>query len=157
MPKRKNQQVQETKQKKKKSKRMPACQHSVEIEYWYVLPAIRRELAKSLKELGSLRQKEVADILGISESAVSQYLKGTRAVLELENGEDIEMPEWLVEEITKASQSILDNREDHANFLWQVNHLMNVIRERPRAFLCKIHRTFGKTDENCTVCFHRDS
>jgi ribose 5-phosphate isomerase len=59
--------------KEVKSKRMPTARLPIEIEYWYVLPVLRRELAKSLKEIGQLKQKEIAKILGMSESAVRQY------------------------------------------------------------------------------------
>ena len=49
-----------------------------ELEVWYILPAIRRELTISLKEEG-LKQRQVAEILGVTEAAVSQYIKSKRA------------------------------------------------------------------------------
>ena len=49
-----------------------------EIEVWYILPAIRREIAKHLIDSG-LKQKEVALKLGVTEAAVSQYMKDKRA------------------------------------------------------------------------------
>ena len=45
-----------------------------EIEVWYIIPAVRRELAKSMVKIG-LKQKQIAVTLGITEAAVSQYLK----------------------------------------------------------------------------------
>jgi len=50
-----------------------------EIEVWYVIPALRRELAKALTLKHKLSQKEAAELLGISEAAVSQYIKEKRA------------------------------------------------------------------------------
>jgi len=51
---------------------------SQEIITWKVLPAIRAKLARKLLEQG-LTQREVAEILGLTAPAVSQYLSGKRA------------------------------------------------------------------------------
>ena len=45
-----------------------------------VLPMIRGELARELVERG-LSKKEVAEILGVTVAAISQYTKGKRGVL----------------------------------------------------------------------------
>ena len=49
-----------------------------EIEVWYVLPALRKELCLDLVEAGVSRTK-IAGLLGITEPAVSQYVTGKRA------------------------------------------------------------------------------
>ena len=49
-----------------------------EIEVFYVLPAIRRELAYCLKAQGK-SQKDIAVILGVTGAAVSQYMSSKRA------------------------------------------------------------------------------
>lgn len=137
----------------KKNKRMPVARLPTEVEYWYVLPVIRKELAKNLKETGNLRQKEVADILGISESAVSQYLKGTRAGLENpESGVEIEIPAWIQDEIKASSERILAQKDNRMIFLREMNNIVNVIRSKPTAFLCKVHRAFGYAEKDCIVC-----
>jgi predicted transcriptional regulator len=43
---------------------------------WYVLPAIRSELSKELAKVMS--QKEISEILGITQAAVSQYVSNKR-------------------------------------------------------------------------------
>ena len=58
-----------------------------EIEVWYIIPAIRRELAKNMIEKHGLTQKEAAEKLGLTEAAVSRYVSGKRAYLEMPNGE----------------------------------------------------------------------
>ena len=138
--------------KKDKSKRMPTARLPVELEYWYILPAVRKTLAKNLKELGKLRQKEVADILGISESAVSQYLKGSRAGLELDDGSEIEMPDWLIETIKESTLKIIANKDNRLVFLAEINDILYKIREKPTHFLCKVHRAFGIAEKECTIC-----
>ncbi len=44
---------------------------------WYVLPQIRADIARELTRSGST-QKEVAELLGLTPSAVSQYLHKKR-------------------------------------------------------------------------------
>jgi predicted transcriptional regulator len=43
-----------------------------------ILPALRAEVAKILKEKYNLSQNEIAEILGISQASVSYYLNGLR-------------------------------------------------------------------------------
>ena len=50
-----------------------------EIEVRYILPAIRRDFAKILVKEKEKSQKEAADILDITEAAVSQYIHNKRA------------------------------------------------------------------------------
>lgn len=49
-----------------------------EIEVWYVLPAIRKELASNLVKLGS-SQKDASKLLGVTEACISNYSKYKRA------------------------------------------------------------------------------
>jgi len=50
------------------------CEESV----WYLLPLIRKEFAKSLIKDHGLTQRKAAEKLGITESAVSQYVSKKR-------------------------------------------------------------------------------
>ena len=52
--------------------------YPAELEADLVLPAIRKEICVAAVAQG-LKQKEIAKILGITEAAASQYLKGKRA------------------------------------------------------------------------------
>ena len=51
----------------------PPC----EIVVWYVIPAIRSELAKELLNLG-MKQKDVSELMDITQPAVSQYITDKR-------------------------------------------------------------------------------
>lgn len=44
---------------------------------WYVLPVLRREMARELVGLGK-NQREAAGLLGVTEAAVSQYMAAKR-------------------------------------------------------------------------------
>jgi len=50
-----------------------------EIEAWYIIPAIRREVSKCLIREYKISYERVGNILGVSKAAISQYLKGKRA------------------------------------------------------------------------------
>jgi predicted transcriptional regulator len=57
-----------------------------ELIVWYVLPSIRRELARELVEKHHLSQAEVARRFGVTDAAISQYLKSKRGTSkDLEN------------------------------------------------------------------------
>ena len=51
----------------------PPC----EIVVWYVIPAIRSELAKQLLKLG-MKQKDISELMDITQPAVSQYITDKR-------------------------------------------------------------------------------
>jgi predicted transcriptional regulator len=50
-----------------------------EIEVWYIIPAVRKELAKQLTKKYLLSYEKTGAILGISKAAVSQYISNKRA------------------------------------------------------------------------------
>jgi len=50
-----------------------------EIEVWYIIPAIRKELARQLVSEYKVSYEKVGMSLGISKAAVSQYLSNKRA------------------------------------------------------------------------------
>lgn len=49
-----------------------------ELVVWYVLPAIRKDIAKELVETHNMSQTEVAKRFGVTGAAISQYLKKKR-------------------------------------------------------------------------------
>jgi uncharacterized protein len=55
------------------------CEENV----WYLLPLIRKEFARSLIKDHGLTQRKAAEKLGITESAVSQYVSKKRGDLKV--------------------------------------------------------------------------
>ncbi|MFB6291321.1 MAG: transcriptional regulator [Candidatus Bipolaricaulia bacterium] len=55
-----------------------------EVALWHILPCIRACLARELVEM-DLTQQRVADILGITQAAVSQYIGEKRGKFRTEN------------------------------------------------------------------------
>jgi predicted transcriptional regulator len=73
-----------------------------EIEVWYIIPAIRKELAKILTEEYGLTQEKAANILGVSKAAVCQYLGKKRAI-------NVKFPLGIKKEMTKSAKILVDN------------------------------------------------
>ena len=62
-----------------------------EIAVKSVVPAIKAAIAKELVENHGLKQGQVAELLGISQSAVSKYTRKLRGhVIEIENVEEVQ-------------------------------------------------------------------
>ena len=111
-----------------------------EVEVWYLIPAIRRELAKILLDKGK-NQKEIAEILNLTESAVSQYLKGKRGG---ELGFNVEEKKI----INKYADKILNNKEDVKKLLFELTKELGISEK-----LCEIHKKHDSSvDKNCKIC-----
>ncbi|MBN2228517.1 MAG: hypothetical protein JW779_02915 [Candidatus Thorarchaeota archaeon] len=154
----------ESKQVKKRTWMMPQ-----EVEVWYVLPAIRRELAKILKtkavqrvgEDGKIKerkvtQKEIAKILGVTEPAITQYLlkkKGRRS-----RGDQVIIPEKFIPEIDKSADKMLATFEEGYNIenmfedmTREVNRIIKLMRDD--GAMCDIHRQFSAhVKGDCNAC-----
>jgi predicted transcriptional regulator len=110
-----------------------------EIEVWYVIPAIRCELAKELVKTKS--QKDAARLLGITESAVSQYLKQKRAISHVFNKK-------IMDEL-KISAQHLKTKDDSMK---AIQHMCRLIKQEK--ILCSVHKKHEKTG-TCTICLSR--
>ncbi len=71
---------------------------------WYVLPQIRADLTRELVKQG-LKQKDVAKLLDITPSAVSQYLHKKR-------GNKKKMPPGYNDEIVEISKRLRETADD---------------------------------------------
>ena len=117
-----------------------------EIEVRYILPGIRRELAKTLIKDHKLSQKEAANILGLTEAAISQYRHSKRA-------KEVVFSNEVVNEIRVSADRILaDNSKQRLIAeMYRISSLTTV-----RHILCDIHRSQSKDLANCNVCFDED-
>lgn len=112
-----------------------------ELEVWYLIPALRRELAKIfIKEYG-LKQKKVAECLGITEAAISQYLQSKR-------GNEIKFSEKSMKEIRTAAKEIMDGKGKVINKVYDL-----CVSLRKSKALCEFHRLRDrKIPKNCDIC-----
>lgn len=110
-----------------------------EIEVWYVLPGLRREIAVYLKEQ-NMKQKEIASLLNITESAVSQYLKSKRA-------QTVNFGNSMKKEIQQAASNIKEKPE---SLPLEMQKLLSLVRNSN--LLCETHRQLSDVPENCDIC-----
>ena len=110
-----------------------------EIEVWYVIPAIRRELAKAMAALG-MRQKDIAKCLNLTEPAVSQYLKFKRA-------KDVYFDKDVIKRIETAANRII---KDNKMMMSEVEAVCDIVKKN--GILCKIASKYHELPKNCKIC-----
>ncbi len=117
--------------------------HPQEIEVYFVLPGVRREIANNLVAKG-WSQRQVAQKLAVTEAAVSQYVNDKRAV----NREVVFSPEFrkLVKEVTEKIA------EGETTPYLAIQVLMKEFRKS--GALCEAHKLIDKgcLPERCDVC-----
>ncbi|MFW9907134.1 MAG: transcriptional regulator [Candidatus Thorarchaeota archaeon] len=138
-----------TKRSKRRTWLMPQ-----EVEVWYVLPAIRRELARVMigKEIP---QKQIAQMLGVTEPAVTQYKlnKSKRS-----RGDQVEIPKDMLPELKKSAEVILRAWEERDEGDWvyeimtrEINRIIEVLRDK--GTLCDVHREYcAHVEKECSAC-----
>lgn len=115
-----------------------------EIEVWHILPAMRRELSKAMvNDLGQ-SQRATAKLLGVSEPAVSQYLKAKR-------GKEVKFSKRVIEEIRKSASRIAKDKNLLMAEMKRVCELNEV-----KLIVCEIHRSeCKKLPDGCNICLRR--
>lgn len=114
--------------------------HPQEIEVWYVLPTIRRELARVMIEKGVM-QKDIARILGVTEASISHYQKDKR-------GGKVKLSKGVKEEIERSADIIL---KDQYRLVDEIQRICRIIKKQKE--LCRIHKQFEKMHKTCNICF----
>tara|TARA_Y100000310_G_C20025097_1_gene509219 strand:+ start:114 stop:527 length:414 start_codon:yes stop_codon:yes gene_type:complete len=107
-----------------------------EIEVFYVIPALKRYLAVSMKYKG-MKQKKIAELLSIKDATVSQYLSDKR-------GNKIQFEENILKEVDVSASLI----KDKISFLREMQRLLRVIKDTRE--ICRIHKQLSDIPEECT-------
>jgi len=108
-----------------------------EIEVFYIIPTIRKYIAISLKKQG-LKQKDIADIMMINTSAISQYSSTKR-------GNKIKLNSKIQKEIENSCKNI----KDPMTYIKETQKILRYIREN---FICDIHKQISKVPKECKSC-----
>jgi predicted transcriptional regulator len=112
-----------------------------EIEVWYLIPALRRELAGIFIKRHGMSQKKAANLLRITESAISQYLKSKR-------GNGLKFSRNDLAAIKRAANEILNGR-DSMRIIYEL-----CVKLRKSKVICEIHRSRNKgIEKSCNICF----
>ncbi len=115
-----------------------------EIEVRYILPAIRRELARIFIEEHKLNQKEAAKMLGLTEAAISQYQHFKRA-------KEVVFSNDVIDEISASAKKIIAEKASKQRLIAEMYRISGLTKVRH--ILCDIHRAQSKELDNCNVCF----
>jgi len=111
-----------------------------------VLPAMRAMVAKELIEVHDLKQVKVAQLLGITQGAVSQYMRGERGVALNLKGLDIKT---LISSIALQLKSGKSSQQEIVSRFCEVCSLI-----RGKGLMCDLHKTFDYSfdTKDCRVC-----
>ena len=113
-----------------------------EIEVWYLIPALRRELARIFIENYGLSQKKAAKILGITDAAISQYLSSKR-------GSEVKFSREEIEKIKKIAKEIINNEAEVMKKIYGLS-----VSLRGSKAICNIHKSHdGDVEKDCDICF----
>ena len=108
-----------------------------EVEVWYLIPAIRRELARLLTKKHGLSYDKAGNALGISKAAISQYNKNKRA-------SNVILNEKVLKEVEKAAEIITKDKEKTVK---EILRILRFMRDKKIPFeFCKGGR---HTHEEC--------
>jgi hypothetical protein len=111
-----------------------------EVQVWFILPAVRRQIAINLKKEG-LKQKEIAIVLNLTESAVSQYLKKKR-------GDDVAFSPEINKEISASAELIA---KDKKTLCVEIQRILKKIKDT--RFICSVCHDYTHTAEECEICY----
>ena len=113
-----------------------------EIEVWYLIPALRRELAISFIKDYGLNQKKAAEILGITDAAISQYIS-------LKRGNEIKFSKDEMNSIKKTAGEIVKNPSNVTGNIYKLS-----VSLRKSKAICGIHLSQDKSlGKDCDICF----
>ena len=111
-----------------------------EVEVWYIIPALKRKIARCLVRKYKLSQKKTSDLLELTEGAVSQYINNKRA-------KDIHLGCELAKDVEKSAGLI---QEEKSNINIEIQKLLKLCYKK--GVLCKIHKQHQKLPEKCNFC-----
>ena len=116
----------------------PPC----EIVVWYVIPTIRSELAKELLNLG-MKQKEISELLDITQPAVSQYISDKR-------GHGIKFNDETQNLIREFAKGLVEEKYNQRDIIPHVCQICKKVKTDE--ILCQLHKEKGRMPTDCDAC-----
>lgn len=116
----------------------PPC----EMVVWYVIPAIRSELAKDLLKLG-MKQKDISELMDITQPAVSQYLTDKR-------GSGIQFNDDVKELISGFANDLYNGNAGKSDIISRTCFICKKIKTED--ILCQLHHEKGDIPADCKAC-----
>jgi uncharacterized protein len=116
-----------------------------ELVVWKILPAVKSRLARKLKDKG-MKQKDIAEMLDITEAAVSQYLSGKRA-------KDFKIPESSEPMLDVVSEAIGQGKNQDV-LMYGICQICRDIRTKGHA--CEECKSDSNISDNCALCMKNE-
>jgi predicted transcriptional regulator len=116
-----------------------------------VLPVIRAMLAKELMAEYHLKQREVAEMLKVSQPAISLYGRKMRGrAINLEKDDDIG------KQVRSFAKVLAENHLSRRSLISKYCEICKTVRAK--GLLCELHKTFDPTIdiETCEICYTKD-
>lgn len=103
-----------------------------EIEVWYIIPKIRKEMALIFVNEYKLSYEKTGDILGISKAAVSQYISNKRA-------NKIKLSLEIMKEIGVSVKNVHDKK---TNGLMEIERILELMKKTKCS--CEVCKQYNK-------------
>jgi len=103
-----------------------------EIEVWYIIPAIRKELSKILTKKYGMTFEKAGHCLGISKAAISQYLKNKRA-------NSVKLNSEIKKEIEKSAKIISKNENKAVGEIMKILNMIKITK-----CMCRICKKYNR-------------
>ena len=118
-----------------------------EIESKTLIPALRARLAKTLAEKHEIREDQISKMLGVTQAAVSNYIRGTRGDPELIK--KLVAETQVFEMVSEISSDLASDRAYSPSSLSKFIGLCNYIKSS--LLICDIHHNL-ESDIDEAVC-----
>lgn len=112
-----------------------------------VIPAIRSAIARELTHTYGLKQKDVAQLLGITQTAISKYTRHTRgAILEVEKVTDTQTI------LKETVESLAYGQIDKYQLTVKLCRICEIIRQK--GLMCRLCKLSDPNIDNqrCIIC-----
>lgn len=121
-----------------------------EIEAKSLIPAIRAILAKKLITEYNMKEEVIAKVLGVTQAAISNYIRGTRGDLELID--KLSSIHEIMRKVDDIAQDLVSNRAYTPGTMAKFVELCNFMRYS--FIICDVHHKIeSNIDEQvCELC-----
>ena len=116
----------------------PPC----EIVVWYVIPSIRSELAKELLNLG-MKQKQISELLDITQPAVSQYISDKR-------GHGIKFDDHTQDMIRMFAKDLMEQNLGQGDIIRRMCDICKNVKAEE--IICQLHKEKDNIPGSCNAC-----
>ena len=110
-----------------------------EVEVWYIIPLIRKELALAMKKR-KMPQNEIASLLGVTDSAISQYSNNKRAA-------GLKFDLAVQKRIDLSAEKIIEEESEVTSEIQNILKMPEMMKK-----ICQLHKKYSNISRKCSVC-----